>query len=139
MPVSVLQGDPIETIFPSQTLGSAAGRTFPLGNVVWWAFATAHIVLTTTATAGSRALVIQILDFAGNIVDDLSSALNSATGTVTRYQFGAGIQAGSVNQNIAFCGTPWPIAIPPGASFKIFDSNNIDPNDTISGNWITTT
>lgn len=138
MPVSVLQGDPLELFFASQTLGSAAGRTIPLNNTVWWAFVSSHIVLVTTATVGGRALVFQALDVAGNVLWETTGAGGAPASTTTRYQLGADVIASGINQNISLNPTPFGL-FPPGSSFKIFDAGNTDANDTFSGNLIITT
>lgn len=131
MGVGILQGDPLEILSPSQTFGGAAGRIIALNNIVWWSLMASEIKITTTATAGNRAFIIQINDANGNVIVKSTNPTAQPASNTWSYQFGAGIATIGTNSTFSWS-TPCPTLIPPGSSIQILDQSNIDPNDTFS-------
>jgi hypothetical protein len=116
----------------AQTLGGAAGRTYPIGNYGPALFGCAHVVLATTATVGNRVPVLRVLDAANNVLFEGAAQANVAASATGRLNWGAGMISGATAP-YQFMGVP-DMPIPPGSQVNIFDSANIDANDTIATN-----
>jgi hypothetical protein len=113
----------------AQTLGGASGRTYQATNEAPALVGCTHVVLVTTATAGNRGLVLRIMDATGNVLFE-SQAPNVVASLTSRQNWGAGMVSGTTGVYV-LNGMP-DMSVPPNAQFNIFDSANIDPNDTIA-------
>ena len=114
----------------AQTLGGAAGRTYQLPNEAAAMVGCIHVVLVTTGTVGSRALVLRILDATGNTLFESQSQASIAASSTSRQNWGAGMISGTQGPYV-LNGAP-DMSVPPGAQVNIFDNANIDANDTIA-------
>jgi len=114
----------------AQTLGGAAGRTYALNNEAAAMVGCTHVVLLTTATAGSRALVLRILDASNNVLFESLSIATVAASLTSRQNWGAGMVSGTAGVYV-MNGMP-DMSVPPLAQVNIFDNANIDANDTIA-------
>jgi hypothetical protein len=117
----------------AQTLGGSAGRTYSLPNEAPAMVGCVHVVLVTTATAGSRTLVLRILDATGNVLFEGQQNGSVAASLTSRQNWGAGMVSGTSGIYI-LNGLP-DMSVPPNAQINIFDSANgtgIDANDTIA-------
>jgi hypothetical protein len=135
--VTVRPGQFGELIGLSQTLGSAAGRTYALFNSSWAVLNGVRLLLTTTATAGSRNPVCRILDAAANpLIEFINNAalIASTPWKVNFYPFVGSL--GTIAGQFAFATAPAEFVMPPFASMQIFDNANIDVNDTIQPNIV---
>ena len=113
----------------SQTLGGASGRTYPVGAYAPCVFGCGHVLLTTTATVGSRNLALKLLDASGNILFEGQAQATVAASTTARLNWGAGMISGTGGA-FQYMGVP-DMPLPPGAQVNVLDLANIDANDTI--------
>jgi len=114
----------------AQTLGGAAGRTYPLNNEAAAMVGSTRVVLVTTATVGSRALVVRILDASNNVLFENLSTATVAASSTSRQNWGAGMVAGTAGIYV-LNGMP-DMSVPPLSQVNIFDNANVDANDTIA-------
>jgi|SRR6516162_2443864 hypothetical protein len=114
----------------AQTLGGAAGRTYSLPNEVAAMVGCIHVVLVTTATAGTRALVLRILDATNNVLFESQQQGTIAASLTSRQNWGAGMVAGTSGIYI-LNGMP-DMSVPPTALINLFDVNNIGADDAIA-------
>src|SRR5262245_44767221 len=115
----------------TQTLGSAAGRTYTVANVGWAVLNCVRVGLTTTATVGNRLLKLRVLDPGGvNVLFEYIDGFAVAAGGGAGINWAAGVaqQQSGVTHALPL---PVEMPIPPGAQLNIFDTANIDVADTI--------
>ena len=92
-----------------------------------------HVVLVTTATAGSRALVLRIVDASNNVLFESLSIATVAASSTSRQNWGAGMVSGTAG--IYVLNGMRDMSVPPLSQVNIFDSaggTGIDTNDTIA-------
>lgn len=118
-------------------LGSAAGIKIPLLNNGIAKFIGGSFILTTTATAGNRALRLQFSDAVGNALQQAASANSIVAAIVAQYTIGETEPNALIGTAVAPITTlgmavPQQMFLPPLSSVTIFDLANIDIADTIT-------
>ena len=91
----------------------------------------AHVEYTSSATAGNRQILLQLINEAGAVVFDSHAGATQAASLTYHYSFLQGIyrETSVVALSIQ---VPFPkdFVIPPGYTLKVFDQTNVDSADT---------
>lgn len=137
MPVSVMQGDPLELLLANGThVGGSTGGTFPINNIIWQAVASLHFQITTTATVGTRTFITQFQDSSGNVIAEAPCGGGTqVAGTTERYMIGPELPF-ALNNSVLQVAIPYPTLLPQGSKLVIFDQANIDANDALSSTGV---
>jgi hypothetical protein len=132
--MSVRIGNPVEVVVASGALGVAAGRVSTFGLTGWALLLSMAFLYTASATVGSRVIVLDVKDGAGNILFRGTLGTAVTAGQAVRLILGAGLATTGITapltQTLAL---PDGFSIPAGSTVTIFDNANIDVNDTVAG------
>ena len=131
-------GNPHVLINATVALGASTGVNFALDSSAQNLLAVS-IVYTASATAGSRLVVVRLLDAAGHILWSAAFGTAVTTGQVPRLMMGAGSPTSSVTTPLQQT-FPLPVefSLPASSSLQVLDSANIDTTDTVQVNVVVT-
>jgi hypothetical protein len=129
-----MAANPIVVIGATGTLGGAAGMTLALENFGPTLLASVQAWMLTTATAGNRIFVLQVLDPSNNVLWSASPSAVVAASTTARFSFGSGIEPAAAPTGGQYipCSISDQMVLPPGSQLTFFDQANIGANDSMT-------
>jgi hypothetical protein len=132
--MSVRPGTVQTIIRAAAAIGVSTGAVIALNNQ-FAVVPAAFISYVASGTAGSRTVVVQLLDSLGNILMQTAATTAITTGQTPKLI----LMSGQTYLNIASPISqvlPWPAEMPApvGASLRVVDTSNIDVADTVAAN-----
>lgn len=124
-----LNGGTVSYKFDSDANDSDKSWVVPTGKV--WYINWAHVILTTTATAGNRVMTLEVLDDSSNDVLDIHPGAVQAASNVYHYTFMQGVyREATVNTTAIVSPVTGTLQIPipkdlmlkPGWTIRIYDA-----------------
>jgi hypothetical protein len=125
----------IQTATVSGTLGVSTGKVIYTNTVIPGNISSINLVITSTATAGSRLYAFNIFDGSGNLVWRAPATSTTPASTGQRMEAGAGVNGQNLG-GVFLTSLPASAYFPPNGTLVLQDLNNIDVNDSIAAGQI---